>query len=843
MSTLDAMLEAERRGILPPDKKPLLDEARKRGLAPTSGIDKPSPTMGEIVSDVGEQSVRGFNRGLNSLLSLPGAIVGGAVDAVKYGVNKATGVEVPVSGDMFRWDNAVSRTLESPDAKPTTTAGRYADQMGQAVGSSAIPTMGMLTKAAQPAQQATSTLGQVGQRMLDAYRANPGAAVAADAVSAAGAGFGQQAAEEMGFGAIGQTVGGVAGAMAPAVVSTLTQGITQPVRRAIMNQGETGAHSQIAKSLDGGIDQLADDIAVGGTQFNDRVQRRTFDVLGEEMARANGNVQQAEAATLARLQAEFQLSPAQARTNLRNLASVHENSQLMLGEYPAVARADVDTRLARNLNFDDINRTEIASTQGDLDYLLNNGNARSAKITGDAVVQRHENLSPAVRETLERAGPQIGNRAADITDAAAMIDQARQVARQEYRAATAAQNPFVNNLQRVLDSWNNQIGGRQSEVARKMAEATDLFVDHIQTTTANGGNGPVQLRTVSDLRDFINRRTQLNRMIDDSYVANPQTGTDDPTAVTMWLERFKRHVDNAVGSQNPQWRVANQRWADMNLERRATRLGDVFATRAGPQYRQQIEEFNRLAPEAQDIVRIHWLQKLYDKLDNLPDTASVSKLFSNDHSRNMVRALLGDDAAREFTRAVRDAKVAERTTRSMGDTRTATRIAKKEQMEAESGILGTLKSANTRGVLDWVGKSLAQIAQERRNRPMAEILTTPMSDTARVAQRVHELRDTARRTQQLNNPPDRAPGAIGTIAPEMNIEPAREDAKPRAMPPPAGAPVPRRDAVPVPSGRSAASGNPQDTIAKARDAIAKGANPEQVKARLRLMNITPPTDL
>lgn len=847
MSALDVMLEAERRGILPPDKKSVLDEARKRGFAPAApGIDKPTPTMGEIASDVGEQSVRGFNRGLNSVLSLPGAIVGGAVDATKWAVDKATGLDVPISGDAFRWNNPISRTLESADHKPETTAGRYADQVGQALGASSIPTVGMMAKAAQPAQQATSTLGQVGQRVVDAYRANPGAAVAADAVAATGAGVGQQAAEDMGFGAIGQTVGGVAGGLAPAAISAVTQGITQPIRRALSNQGETGAYNQVAKSLDGGIDQLASDVSTGASNLNAQVQRRTFDVLGEEMARANGNVPAAEAATLARLHQEFGLSQAQARTNLRNLASVHENSQLMLGEYPAVARADADTRLVRNgVNFDDLNRTEVASTQGDLDYLLNNGTSRSAKVTGDAVVRRAENLAPAVRESLERAGPQVGNRPADITDAAAMIETARQAASAEYRAAAANQRPFVNNLQRVLDAWNAQIGGRQSEVATKMREATDLFVDHLPIPNANTGlPGPnTTLRTVTDLRDFINRRTQLNRMIDDSYVANPQTGTDDPTAVTRWLERFKRHVDASVGAQNPEWRVANQRWADMNLERRATRLGDIFATRAGPQYRQQIDEFNGLAPEAQNIVRIHFLQKLYDKIENLPDTASVSKLFSNDHNRNMIRSLLGEDAARDFIRTVRDARVAERTLRSMGDTRTATRIAKKEQMETESGILGAMKGANTRGLLDWVGKSIAQVAQERRNRPMADILTTPMSDTARVAQRVHEMRETVRRTQQLANPPDRQPAAIGRVAPEINIEPAADDkSKKRPATVPA---VPAKNVAPgqIPGRAAAGQQDEQSTIAQAREAIAKGAHPEQVKARLRLMKITPPTDL
>lgn len=837
MSTLDVMLEAEKRGILPPEKQGLLEEARRRNLAPSLGLSPPSPTMGEITSDVGEQSVRGINRGMNSVLSLPGAIVGGAVDGANWVLDKSAGVQLPVSGDDFRWKNSFSDFMESPNAKAKTTAGRYADAVGQAIGGSAAPTAGVLAKANQVAGPAArTTIGSLGQQVVEAARRNPGIAVSTDATAAAGAGIGQQVAEEGGYGVLGQTVGGLVGAMTPAAFSKVTDGITRPIRRAIANQGETGAYNTIASKLpDGSIDQFADDVAVGASGLSDRVQRRTLDILGDEMQRSGGNVRRAEAAAVARIAAEFGVTPSTAQNNLRNLRSVHSNSQLMLGEYPSVARSDVDFRNSQAPSFDDLNRVEKASTQGAMDYLLNNGSTPSAKAAGDAILRRHENLSPAIRETLERTGPQINGRPAAITDTPVMVEAARTAARADYRAAAHNQRPFSTNLDRVLSAWNNQIQGRSSDVARKMGEATDLFVDHIQTVNPNGKNGPVSLRTVSDIQDFINRRTQLNRMIDDSYVANPQTGTDDPTAVTHWLERFKRHVDAAVGANNPQWRVANRRWADMNLERRAQRLGDVFATSAGPQYRAQIEEFQQLAPQAQNIVRIHFLQKIYDRLENLPDTNSVSKLFSKDHSRNMVEAMFGRDAAEEFTRSVRDSRVAESSTRMMGDTRTASRLANKEQMEPEQGILGSLSSANGRGLLNWVGKQMAQLASERRNHPMADILTTPMSDTARVAQHINAMRSSQQRINGISNPPPRAPGAIGRVAPEVNIEPKNENEAKKKPP----VKAPGLGAKPI----QGAKLDETRVVSQAREAVRNGASREQVTARMRLLGMTPPPDL
>src|SRR3990167_3016914 len=47
MATLEMILEAERRGILPPDKKILLDEARRRGIVPAAegATQMPSPPL------------------------------------------------------------------------------------------------------------------------------------------------------------------------------------------------------------------------------------------------------------------------------------------------------------------------------------------------------------------------------------------------------------------------------------------------------------------------------------------------------------------------------------------------------------------------------------------------------------------------------------------------------------------------------------------------------------------------------------------------------------------------------------------------------------------------------
>ena len=157
-----------------------------------------------VVADVVQQIPRSINRGVNAMISLPGEIVGGAVNLV-----------APGQGDRFKWNNAASEFMSSPNMQPQTDAGRYVNAIGQQIGASALPVAGLMAKAGQAAVPAQTAIGQVGQRMVDSYRAAPGSAVAADVVASTGAGVGQQAARDLELGPVGEFVGGIAGGVAP----------------------------------------------------------------------------------------------------------------------------------------------------------------------------------------------------------------------------------------------------------------------------------------------------------------------------------------------------------------------------------------------------------------------------------------------------------------------------------------------------------------------------------------------------------------------------------------------------------------------------------------------------
>jgi hypothetical protein len=98
MANLDMYLEAERRGILPPDKAALLNEARSRGLVPgTSGIPgmpqdqmpKPRMSTGQQVLEFVRPTIEALGTAGGGILGAPlgpAGIVGGA--GLGYGMTK-----------------------------------------------------------------------------------------------------------------------------------------------------------------------------------------------------------------------------------------------------------------------------------------------------------------------------------------------------------------------------------------------------------------------------------------------------------------------------------------------------------------------------------------------------------------------------------------------------------------------------------------------------------------------------------------------------------------------------------------------------------------------------------
>jgi len=725
------------------------------------GYQSPKEQESSTIKDVGQQSLLGFNRGINDLIGLPGeALASGA---------EFLGVPHEYA-DKLRWNNPVSRAIGRPDILPETTAGRYAESVGRGFGASVAPEAAIWAKglqAARAVQPATSTLGQVVRNIGETIAENPASAAAASAASITGASLASHHAAENGFGPVGQTIAGIVGGVTPAAVGAGARGSANAIRNARANQGEAGAYGSMVDDIGRSVDEFKNEVAAGPSRQNVGTNRRTLDILGEEMVNHGGDVAAAQVATVQRIMREYGVSQQTARNQVRRLTEVHEDSDLFLSEYPAVASSDAAQRMRQpgNTDLDELGRIEPTATQNTIDYLVNKGSAQSARDTKAALIRRQETLAPSMRESLQEIGPQVQTgprtyRPATIEDADDMIDAATTAGRLAYNIAHSQplaipRTQFQQDFENFITYWEGRAARRAGAESDAIRAALREFRDHEGNLLR--ADGPDGLQLLQDARSAIGRTIRkAEEREGDQNIVNALQPLYNDTQPNLRTGQTVPNITEILQRASPQWAQANRQWADMNFQEMGRRLGDSFAEKAGPRFREQIREFRGLAPEAQDIVRIHFLQKLYDKLDNLGDEHSVSKLFRNDHARNTIRQLFDDDAAISFARAARDQKVAEITQGALGNSKTEVRRETKKQKDADTGLMAAVESANVRGARNWIVEKLSQVLTERKNRPLSEIMTTPMSDTARVAMHLRRMQMQADRMAQIRQRAERA---------------------------------------------------------------------------------------
>lgn len=693
-----------------------------------------------------------------------GTLVGPFLDEISAGTS-ALQHKIGLGGAPYDEALAYQRARDAyVDEKypVTSTVGKLAGGVAGVGGAIRSGGGALSTAVAGPIPAAAPTVvGRIGQ------------AAAVGAGTGAVHGFGDS---EGGLG--NRTEGALKGGAIGIVLGTGLGAIGEGVRvgaHMIGGRGQNGAYQKAAEALEEApagtmrSDQLANQYAQGATTASLPINRRTLDILGEEMERAAGDRAAAIPATVQRIATEFGVTPATAQSNLRSLARVNQDNPLFFGEFQATAGSNAAMRGPNGgrinpatADLDELGRVRESGLANQLDYLANNGNATSATVTRNAIRERQDVLADQMRSAIDSlpptrangvaAGgtPQIAGRAADIVDTGNMVEAARQIGGQEYRAAYAGptnNNALVSWLPRLLGRYDQMAAGRSGEYADAMRRAADQF--YLQTP-----NGRVAMGTLQQLQDA--RGAVRGQM--EGYARN---GRDDLSRV---IRPLYDQITRLMEFSNPRWGVANRRWADMNFLRTGQELGDAFAQKAGPRFREQLQEFQQLAPEAQNIVRVHFLQQIRDKIENAGDMHSLSKFFASDHQRAAIRALFGDEAAVSFTRAVRDQKAAEQTQAMLANSKTHRRGQTQKQMDTETGLIAAAENASVKGtksaILDW----MAQRITEGRNRPLADILTTPANDTAAAARHIHRLRQAEQRQRAYETSRPRYLGPVSAAS-------------------------------------------------------------------------------
>lgn len=180
-------------------------------LVPQQSAPAAAPQVESDLYNTFMSPLRGFNKGLADMASSP-------YRAIDWAAEKITGGDgLPDVETMPAWQHY----REPVEAQ--TTAGRYLQKGGEAVGSSVLPEAGLLMAAPRMAAASAKTVGgALAKGLGQPFVAAPGRTVAMDMSGAAAAGASGEAAKDAGYGETGQFVaslaGGVAGAGIPGAV-------------------------------------------------------------------------------------------------------------------------------------------------------------------------------------------------------------------------------------------------------------------------------------------------------------------------------------------------------------------------------------------------------------------------------------------------------------------------------------------------------------------------------------------------------------------------------------------------------------------------------------------------
>ncbi len=710
------------------------------------------PTTADSVSDFGRQAIHAIPEGIIGAVTLPYRALRGAAHEAGDRL-RAQGYRSSIFPEELPAVPTESNGDYLPRPQPQTSAGGYGRAVGEMVGSSAVPVAGLIGKARSLAAVApTNFVQRAIQGTGQAYLTAPARSAATDLAAASTAGIGQEAAKDQGFGPVGQAVGAMAGSLAPlAAANTIGRGV-QAVQSARAN---ASPYARVARGLgDMPMEELANSVAVGAGRSRQDINRRVLDTLGEEMVNAGSDRRAAIAATLRRLETEGNVTADTARDQLQRVIRAQHDSELMLGEYPAVARSNEGTRhikKAENITDEAAGKMENAGTQQLIDYVANTGSMASSQNVKNAIGVRAQNL----KDSAENAVRSLSPNGKTIQDVAADAEIAANLARAEYnKVYNGSGGTMVDNgklhsgLQDVVDKYAGVAAGRSGEQAQAIKSALEEF--YVDLPSGQKVIMP-SLQMAQDMRGSLRGIIQRNLRAGNDHIVNS-------------LQPMYNDVTDVMKTASPAWATANKRWSDLKLDEVAADLGQSFAKGAGPKAREQLEQFKGLAPEAQDIVRVHFTQQLLDGIENaskLGGMKNLGELFTKAHTRTMIREILGDDAAVQMSRFIRDANVMARSRDMLRGSPTQPRQQMQKEQDADLNLIAAADNFDWKSWKAALMEKAVAFLRERRNKVIGKVVTTPIRDTPAVAEHLQRMRTADQIAQRYAQPMRTSPGVGG----------------------------------------------------------------------------------
>jgi hypothetical protein len=246
---------------------------------------------------------------------------------------------------------------------------------------------------------------------------------------------------------------------------------------------------------------------------------------------------------------------------------------------------------------------------------------------------------------------------------------------------------------------------------------------------------PTQQHLLLTLEQLQNSRSAIRGMLD-GYRADPSKRHLLPV-----VEPLYNDLTRLMTRASPEWARVNRSWADMNLARVAQELGQNLSDKASPQFRQQMRDFRRLNPVAQDFVAMELAQQFDDAVRNAGRGDNVAKFFKTPHIQELIRTVYGDDAAVDMLRMSRDLNVAAKSKNMMHGSPTGPRAERAKRLNAD---LNLIAEADIPTSVDQFFQKLKKYTVgrmiDRRNAGIANIITTPVSNVPAMAEQIARMR-------------------------------------------------------------------------------------------------------
>lgn len=586
---INALLEAERRGILPDNMKAALAEARKRGLV---GGGQGTPANAE-----GGTSVRKTNTAGTLAASAAQGMANAIVDLPIKAYNAVNAIN-PMTGDEGRIDpskNPLRPSTHIGEFEAQTPEERVAGAVGELAGETATLTAGAIGLApklaakSQAARNAIKARGGIGAMVkltaddvLNLLRNKPGRVLAAETGLSGLAGGGMQAAEEAGAGPVGQMAAGIGAAMAPtAIMNGPTATVARMGAKQIDKYGRRGINAVrpgtvsddteavVSREISRAIDNVLDDGTRAKMAEGERVSRKVgVDTTLAETSRSPA---------LAREQ-EFINEKLSGRAFDEEIARIQKNNQAIYDyKYSAMPDGPDAVYLV-----DELDGT-IERLQGQIGARLDDVNNEMLRTSpkrsdrfkeGEVLRDRLAEARTAKRAEMDALASEMGINDIDVTDD--YIDFASDILAQtasdsRFSKSVVTDNSILGKLKDEVRAYNDALAAGDKAQPPK---TTVLDVKRIreglsdEITGALSGEKPDKDKA----RRLIAAKESIDGFLDDLGTVNPQYEQFRQRYKAEYIDRFeqgaafKTKKNNARGGYETRpERVASMFWDEKDL--------------------------------------------------------------------------------------------------------------------------------------------------------------------------------------------------------------------------------------------------------------------------------------